>query len=263
MAHESESMADLIHQICGPMMGLSLLLDKAPHLPKEVQHTVYNLQESLRSILKFSEDSGATMRHKGSGYSKDFSSSQSSDQFTYCFPKESQPNCSQAASQASFSPPQRQDLETRRFLSRRLLPTLKAAALAHDLRLLGTESQQPEVDINKLRFQMPRHFETLIWELMVNAKKAHASTVTLRMRILFLQRLFLTIEIHDNGDGLKPSDLELIANTGSDLNSSRSGRGLRFCRSAMVAAGGQFSMDSKLGLGTSVRLFLPAFERGK
>ncbi|MAP94270.1 MAG: histidine kinase [Ponticaulis sp.] len=74
---------------------------------------------------------------------------------------------------------------------------------------------------------------------------------------------FVVIEVKDSGVGISKDDLPKLANpfeqaqSNQDMNQNGTGLGLALTRSLVEMHGGRFSIDSELGVGTTVSLFLP------
>jgi two-component system sensor histidine kinase HydH len=96
--------------------------------------------------------------------------------------------------------------------------------------------------------------------LLQNAFEAApgAATVTVRTELTSLQKgRGILLSVEDNGSGMSARTRERALDDFYTTKASGSGLGLAFVRRVAEAHGGEVSLTSKEGLGTTVRLFLP------
>jgi signal transduction histidine kinase len=96
--------------------------------------------------------------------------------------------------------------------------------------------------------------------LLQNAFEAApgVGTVTVRTELTSMQKgKGILLSVEDNGSGMSARTRERALDDFYTTKASGSGLGLAFVRRVAEAHGGEVSLTSKEGLGTTVRLFLP------
>jgi signal transduction histidine kinase len=108
----------------------------------------------------------------------------------------------------------------------------------------------------------PEQLQQVFLNLFTNACDAMpmGGILTLRLRA----GPTVVIEIIDTGTGISPADLPRVMDTFFTTKppGSGTGLGLPICRRIVESHGGSLSIESELGKGTTVRIFLPAADEG-
>ena len=104
----------------------------------------------------------------------------------------------------------------------------------------------------------PKQLDQVILNLVVNAHDAMAEGGLLILRTSSVDERVL-LEVLDSGHGVAPDVLEQIFEPfyTTKREGSGTGLGMWICRSIVSAAGGEISVDSTPGKGTTVRISLP------
>ncbi|MGQ3675871.1 sensor histidine kinase [Xanthobacter sp. TB0139] len=138
-----------------------------------------------------------------------------------------------------------------RSLLRRVTRLLKPAAVERGVNIASTGDSSVSVLADE------DHMQQILVNLGLNALQACARGGTVRFRSGRAgSRIF--IEIADDGVGISPEDLARVTEPFFTTKSTGSGLGLTICQQMVEANGGTMTMDSMLGVGTLIRLSLPA-----
>jgi CheY-like chemotaxis protein/two-component sensor histidine kinase len=128
--------------------------------------------------------------------------------------------------------------------------------------MLGDEVKlDVEVDRPPSVFIDPAQFEQLLLNLAINARDAmpEGGTITMRARGVEDQRRWCVIEVSDNGQGMDPATVDRCFEpffTTKDRTKG-TGLGLSTVYSVVTQAGGEITVDSALGEGTTFTIRLP------
>lgn len=106
----------------------------------------------------------------------------------------------------------------------------------------------------------PGVLRAIVFNLLNNALQACRPGDAVNVSGHF-ERGLLTISVRDTGRGMTPEVLKQALNPFFTTRSDGSGLGLVICREAIEEAGGQLTIDSSLGLGTTVTVRVPMSER--
>ena len=101
--------------------------------------------------------------------------------------------------------------------------------------------------------------EQLFLNLATNAKDAMPAGGVLTIRTERV-RDTLEITIRDTGDGIPPEHMSRIQQPFFTTKPNGNGLGLSICRSIIWNVNGEMKIDSKVGIGTEVRLLLPVVQ---
>ena len=94
--------------------------------------------------------------------------------------------------------------------------------------------------------------------LLCNAAEAVAESGEIRVRLGRGERDSAVIEVIDNGPGMDEETLRQATSWGFSRRGKGRGVGLAFVREFAESVGGELRLSSELGVGTRVRLVLPA-----
>ena len=139
------------------------------------------------------------------------------------------------------------------------IPT-DVAAIVQDvvaLERLGMGDVEWQLEVNgvaRLGYARPDELREVLLNLFENARLAEARLVT--ARVLLAEPSWVRVEVADNGTGISDDVLPRIFEPHFSTRTSGSGLGLAITRRMVESWGGEVSIDSKLGRGTTVRVDL-------
>jgi len=107
-----------------------------------------------------------------------------------------------------------------------------------------------EAWIKGARYELMRIFQNLL----KNAIEAGASKVVVDFSS---KGTLYTVTVSDDGPGMDPDRVHRALHGGFTTKENGTGLGLSICRHLTGSHGGQFELESRLGLGTTVRLTFP------
>lgn len=97
-------------------------------------------------------------------------------------------------------------------------------------------------------------FSRIISNLLNNSAEANSTKITISVA---RHENKLCLEIEDNGAGIPKEQLSLIYNEGYSYAKKSTGLGLFHARKHVIESGGQLLVESTIGEGTKVTIFLP------
>ena len=126
---------------------------------------------------------------------------------------------------------------------------------------LSMELDHPVINVDKL------HFQNTVFNLMDNAVKyrKESEPIQIGVRCYAQEPQSVTISITDNGIGIGRSDQKRIFNqyyrveTGNVHNVKGFGLGLSYVQRTVTAMGGKIEVESRKGVGTTMRITFPAY----
>jgi len=141
--------------------------------------------------------------------------------------------------------------------------------------MLDAMARRPEKDCIELKTDIPAdlmlttrpvELQQVLLNLLLNARMAVLAADGPRRIELSARKEgdHVLIRVSDSGVGISPQDIERIfqpffsAKCGSDGGPQGHGLGLAFCRKIVVALGGDISVESSLGRGTTFTIRLPS-----
>ena len=133
---------------------------------------------------------------------------------------------------------------------------LVARELANDDVVLTSETEHGLGPIRGDRIQL----QQVLVNLLVNAGQAMSGqpgSRTVKLRASAVDRERLAITVQDSGPGVRPEDMPRLFDPFFTTKPGGMGMGLAICRTTVEAHGGQLSVQSTPGAGTTFRLTLP------
>jgi signal transduction histidine kinase len=135
---------------------------------------------------------------------------------------------------------------------------LDVVAVAHEVKqviFFGSPAVQitghPEAWIKGSKYELMRVFQNLL----KNSIESGATRVVADFSTIDGN---IQVSVSDNGPGMDEERLHRVMHGGFTSKENGTGLGLSICRHLTAAHGGQFSVESKPGAGTTVRFSLPA-----
>ena len=126
---------------------------------------------------------------------------------------------------------------------------------------LSMDLDHPVIKVDKL------HFQNIVFNLMDNAVKyrKESEPIQIDVRCYAKEPQSVTVSITDNGIGIGRSDQKRIFNqyyrveTGNVHNVKGFGLGLSYVQRTVTAMGGKIEVESRKGVGTTMRITFPAY----
>lgn len=112
----------------------------------------------------------------------------------------------------------------------------------------------PEAWIRASKYELMRVFQNLF----KNSIESGAARIVTDFAV---KGANVVISVTDNGPGMDEERVHLVMHGGFTTKENGTGLGLSICRHLIGAHGGEFSIESKPGVGTTIRLVLPAAPR--
>ncbi len=105
----------------------------------------------------------------------------------------------------------------------------------------------------------PKRLERCIRNVLKNAAQAAGDAVSGRIGVTCAQKASeqVLVVVSDNGPGISPEDMEKIFEPLFSTRMFGTGLGLPISKQIVLQHGGTFDVDSRVGLGTTVRIYLP------
>ncbi len=128
----------------------------------------------------------------------------------------------------------------------------RAAALQRDVKVATRWSEEP----SWVRGEAAA-LEQIVLNLLLNAVEASDSGGRVEVS-LFSTDADVVLAVTDHGVGIAPEDLPRVYDPLYTTGRDGSGLGLTIARRLVVAHGGRIEIESEVGAGTTVRIFLPA-----
>jgi signal transduction histidine kinase len=112
----------------------------------------------------------------------------------------------------------------------------------------------PEAWVKASKYELMRVFQNLY-------KNSIESGATRIVTEVAARGANVLVSVSDNGPGMDEERVHLVMHGGFTTKENGTGLGLSICRHLTGAHGGEFSIESKPGAGTTIRLVLPAAPR--
>jgi signal transduction histidine kinase len=112
----------------------------------------------------------------------------------------------------------------------------------------------PEAWIKASKYELMRVFQNLY-------KNSIESGATRIVTEIAAKGANVLVSVTDNGPGMDEERVHLVMHGGFTTKENGTGLGLSICRHLTGAHGGEFSIESEPGVGTTIRLVLPAAPR--
>jgi signal transduction histidine kinase len=109
----------------------------------------------------------------------------------------------------------------------------------------------PEAWVKGSKFELMRVFQNLL----KNSIESGATRVVTEFAV---KGGMVQVSVTDNGPGMDEDRIHRVRHGGFTSKENGTGLGLSICRHLIGAHGGEFSIESKPGVGTTIRLGLPA-----
>jgi signal transduction histidine kinase len=112
----------------------------------------------------------------------------------------------------------------------------------------------PEAWVKASKYELMRVFQNLY-------KNSIESGATRIVTEIAAKGANVLVSVSDNGPGMDEERVHLVMHGGFTTKENGTGLGLSICRHLTGAHGGEFAIESKPGVGTTIRLVLPAAPR--
>jgi signal transduction histidine kinase len=104
----------------------------------------------------------------------------------------------------------------------------------------------------------PDQLKQIVLNLLLNAIEASPNGSSVRLDARASSTAFVVLEIRDEGTGIAPEHLETIFEPFFTTKESGTGLGLPLVHQMVVEHGGEITVGSEVGRGTTFRVSLPA-----
>lgn len=130
--------------------------------------------------------------------------------------------------------------------------------LVHSRPEVHIESQMDDSAYGLFACVEPQTFKTVLSNLVNNALEAIPEIGCVRLSVLSKGET-LWVNVSDNGGGIPPEIVKRLMESGGSFGKAEgSGLGLTHARAAVERWGGKLEIDSRLGVGTSLKIALPS-----